>query len=476
MGRSARTSTIRTLTIVLAALVCGGAVVPLVLATDHQDAKAVWAVFGPIAGWSFIGTGLYARRLRPESGVGMLMVLFGFAWFLSGFGLANAPLPYTVGQIVGGLWGGLFLQLVMTFPSGHLSDRRDRAIVIAGYVIFTVAVVPALLFAKPHDFGCDDCPDTVLLVHHDATLARIAIALQALLYLGLFAIVLVRLTRRWRRTSPLERLQLTPVYASGLLTFLLVTVGQAGAGDVAWWAAFVAMAMLPFGFLAGLLRSHVKRLDADLRARLQELRSSRARLVEAGDAERRRLERNLHDGAQGRLVAVALLIGHARSTVGAQAEIAPLLDRALEELKTSLAELRELARGLHPAVLSDRGLEPAVTALAGRSPVPVRVDVDGGGHGERLPPAVEIAAYYIVSEALVNVAKYAEATAATVRVRRADDHMTVEVTDDGIGGADAGRGSGLRGLADRLEALDGTLAVDSPPGAGTRLRARIPTT
>jgi hypothetical protein len=114
-------------------------------------------------------------------------------------------------------------------------------------------------------------------VRHDATLADIGLAFQALLYRGLVAIVLVRLTRRWRRTSPLERLQLMPVYASGLLTFLLVTVGQAGAGDVAWWAAFAAMAMLPFGFLAGLLRSHVKGLDADLRARLQELRSSRAR-------------------------------------------------------------------------------------------------------------------------------------------------------------------------------------------------------
>jgi len=464
-------STTRLLAVVLAALVCGGAVVALVLAGDHQDAKVVWAVFGPVAGWSFIGTGLYALRLRRESRVGMLMILLGFAWFLAVLGLANAPLPYTAGQVLGGLWGALFLQLVVTFPSGRLSGSRDRAIVVAGYVLFTVAAVPALLVAGPHELGCDRCPANVLLVHRDPALARIGLAVQAVLYLVLFTIVLVRLTRRWRRTAPLERLQLTPVYASGLLTFLLVTVGLAGAGDVASWAAFVAMAMLPLGFLAGLLRSHVARLDADLRARLEELRSSRARLVEAGDAERRRLERNLHDGAQGRLVAVALLVGHARSRVAAQAEIAPMLDLALDELKTSLAELRELARGLHPAVLSDRGLEPAVEALAGRSPVPVRVDVAGG---ERFPAAVEIAAYYIVSEALVNVAKYAHATAATVTVRRHDGRVTVEVTDDGIGGADAGHGSGLRGLADRLEALDGTLAVDSPRGQGTRLRAQIP--
>lgn len=464
-------SAARTVAIVLAALACGVAVVPLVLASDHQDGTTVWAIFGPIAGWSFIGTGLYARRLRPESRVGVLMVLLGFAWFLSALGLANARLPYSLGQILGGLWGALFLQLIVTFPSGRLSTPWDRAIVIAGYVTFTVATVPAMLFAGPHELGCDDCPVNVLLIDRDPTLAKIGLAFQTLLYLVLFIIVLVRLSQRWRHTSPLERLQLTPVYASGLLTFLLVTVGQAGVGGAAWWAAFVAMAMLPFGFLAGLLRSHVARLDSELRARLQELRSSRTRLVAAGDAERRRLERNLHDGAQGRLVAVALMLGHLRNSVGTQAEIAPTLDRALEELKTSLAELRELARGLHPAVLTDRGLEPAVEALARRASVPVLVDIDGG---ERAPAAVEIAAYYIVSEALANVAKYAQATEVTVTVRRAHGRMTVEVTDDGVGGADTDHGSGLRGLADRLEALDGTLALDSPPGRGTRLRAQIP--
>ena len=284
-------SATRTLAVVFAALACGVAVVPLVLASDHLEAEAVWAVFGPIAGWSFIGTGLYARRLRPESRVGVLMVLLGFAWFLSALGLANARLPYSLGQILGGLWGAVFLQLIMTFPSGRLSDRRDRAIVVAGYVTFTVAAVPTLLFASPHELGCDACPTNLLLVDDDSTLAGVGLALQAVLYVALFAIVLVRLTRRWRRTIPLERLQLTPVYASGLLTFLLVTVGQAGAGDVAWWAAFVAMAMLPFGFLAGLMRSHVARLDTELRARLQELRSSRARLVEAAQSGKAPVQR-----------------------------------------------------------------------------------------------------------------------------------------------------------------------------------------
>jgi signal transduction histidine kinase len=267
------------------------------------------------------------------------------------------------------------------------------------------------------------------------------------------------------------RLQFTPVYVCGLLTFVLVTAATAGAGDAAWWAAFIAMAVLPFAFLAGLLRSHVARLDAELRARLEELRASRARLVQAGDAERRRLERDLHDGAQSRLVALAVLLGHARKRVAADAEAATLLDRAQSELKTSLGELRELARGIHPAVLTERGLAPALSALAARAPVPVTIKADGD---ERLPGPVEIAAYFVVSEALANVAKYAHASEASVAVRRANGHVIVDVSDDGVGGADAARGSGLRSLADRVAALDGTLSVDSPAGRGTRLHVEIP--
>ena len=214
------------------------------------------------------------------------------------------------------------------------------------------------------------------------------------------------------------------------------------------------------------------RLDAELLARLEELRASRARLVEAGDTERRRLERDLHDGAQARLVGVALLLGHARRrTDDDPAEVAALLDRAMDELRTSLAELRELARGIHPAVLTERGLEPALHALAARAPVPVTLADEGG---ERLPGPVEIAAYFVVSEALANVAKYAQATEATVAIRRTNGVVCVEVTDDGIGGADAALGSGLRGLADRVAALDGTLLVESPAGRGTRLQAEIP--
>jgi signal transduction histidine kinase len=215
-----------------------------------------------------------------------------------------------------------------------------------------------------------------------------------------------------------------------------------------------------------------ERLQAQLRARVEELRTSRARIVEAGTHERRRLERNLHDGAQQRLVALSLTLRLAQGKVHADPERAnELLDAAQQELTLALGELRELARGIHPAVLSDRGLGAALEALAGRAPIEVDL---AELPGDRLPEPIEAAAYFVIAEALTNVAKYAHASQATVRVARRNGHAVVEVADDGIGGADPDRGSGLRGLADRVSALDGRMSLDSPAGAGTRLRAEIP--
>ena len=203
----------------------------------------------------------------------------------------------------------------------------------------------------------------------------------------------------------------------------------------------------------------------------EELRASRQRIVEAGDAERRRLERNLHDGAQQRLVAISISLRLAKARLRTDPPTAgPLLQAAAEELAHALEELRELARGIHPAVLTDRGLHPALVAVASRSPVPVALDVTE----ERMPGPVEAAAYYVVSEALANVAKYAEASTVSVRVARLNGRALVEVADDGIGGADPTTGTGLRGLADRVSALDGRLDVESAPRRGTRIRAEIP--
>ena len=211
-------------------------------------------------------------------------------------------------------------------------------------------------------------------------------------------------------------------------------------------------------------------LHAESRARLAELQASRERLVAAGDAERRRLERNLHDGAQQRLVAIAMQLRLLRNRVGDDESAAQLVMSASDELAESLAELRELARGLHPAVL-EHGLGSALDALASRSTVPTTVSCETGG---RLPDPVELAAYFVASEALTNVAKYSHATQAAVCVSRADGQARVEIADDGIGGADQAGGTGLRGLADRVEALGGRLRVTSPSGEGTVVTAELP--
>jgi signal transduction histidine kinase len=225
------------------------------------------------------------------------------------------------------------------------------------------------------------------------------------------------------------------------------------------------------GAAAGLALEN-ERLHAELRARVDELERSRQRLIEVGLAERRKLERNLHDGAQQRLVSLALSLRLARDRVHRDPEGAvELLNEASGELDSATAELRELARGIHPAVLSDRGLPAALNALAGRIPVATEVVETPAA---RLPPGVEIASYYVVAEALTNVAKYAHAERAAVRVSRANGSVLVEVSDDGIGGADPRHGSGLRGLADRVAALDGRLEIDSPSGGGTTIRAQIP--
>jgi len=204
---------------------------------------------------------------------------------------------------------------------------------------------------------------------------------------------------------------------------------------------------------------------------MAELRASRTRIVNAGDSARRRIQRDLHDGAQQRLVTLALRLRGARVAIKDDPDGAGRqLDEALDELKHAIEDLRSLARGIHPAVLSDRGLGAALQSLAARAPLPVELEV----HDGRLPSALESAVYFVVAELLTNVAKYAEATYASVRVIREDSHVLLAVADDGIGGALGSVESGLGGLIDRIEALDGRLEVISPPGEGTIVRAVIP--
>jgi signal transduction histidine kinase len=211
------------------------------------------------------------------------------------------------------------------------------------------------------------------------------------------------------------------------------------------------------------------RLQAELRARLDELMGSRARVIEAGQRERQRLERNLHDGAQQRLIALSLELGLLEE--GADPETRARLDQARGEIATSLDELRAVAHGLHPAVVTGHGLAIALEQIAARAPVPVELTID---LERRLPEPIEVAAYYVVSESLANIGKHARASAATIAVTQSGGRVVIEIADDGLGGADSETGSGIRGLADRVEALNGRLRIWSPENGGTRVVAEMP--
>jgi signal transduction histidine kinase len=213
------------------------------------------------------------------------------------------------------------------------------------------------------------------------------------------------------------------------------------------------------------------RLHAELRARLEELRGSRGRVIEAGQKERQRLERNLHDGAQQRLISLSLDLRLLEQRLGGDPDAQASLDQARREIALSLEELRDVARGIHPAVVSGHGLAVALESLVARAPVPVRMTIEVEG---RVHERLEVAAYYVVCESLANIGKHAQATSASVDVARMNGDIVVEVVDNGVGGADSERGTGLRGLADRVEALGGRLRVWTPRGGGTRVRAEMP--
>ena len=534
----------------------------------------MWAVFGPLVAWSFVGTGLYASRRRPESRFGALMILLGFAWLLAPLGAAEDPWLFTLGIVFGSLWGPVLAHVLLSFPSGRLAGR-ERAVVIAGYVLVPLAPIPGMLFSESDVLAecAGPCPENPLLISSNEGLGEALFAAGSAVVMTLCLLVVWLLIARWRAAGQSERRSLAPLFGAGAVTLLLVVAYVATKSQVFMTLAFLAFAATPFAFLAawpartsrrpaacagswrgsptcrrrrsargaghhprrpgveprllgpragplrrlraacrcrratiarsrrwsvtggGSRRSSTtgrpttetvraagaatalllenQRLDAELHARMVELRASRARLVQAGDDERRRLERNLHDGAQSRLVAVALNLRLGRGRLEDGSEAAVLIDASIDELKESLDELRELARGIHPAVLSERGLEPAVRSLAARAPVPVDLE---GSPGGRLPAAVETAAYFVVSEALTNVAKYARAEHAAVRMERVNGCLALEISDDGVGGAVATAGSGLHGLADRVAALDGELEVTSPPGGGTRLHVQLPIT
>jgi signal transduction histidine kinase len=568
-------------------VIFAGLDVALALTSTHEDQKVVTAILGPLIGLSFMGTGVFAWWRRPLNRFGLLMTGVGIAWFLAGLTESNNSTVFTIGSYVEPLYLVIVIQMVLSFPTGRLETFAQRVTIAAGYL--TVLAVRLPFFLLGGDIAGDlkgPRPDNVLAVVDAPDLADVFDYTATFVAVVVLVSTLVLLVSKRQAATPPQRRALAPMLWTGLalvsllgIAFLVDVLGLPGRiGDVAGLLALVAFAILPFAFLAGLVRSRYsragavgelierlnnpeadrslglaladalgdrslklvywrpsaghyvtydgrpvelpeagsgravteveregirvgaiihdasladepglvravaasaalalenERLEAELRARLDELQTSRSRLVEVSMFERRRLERDLHDGAQQRLVALSLQLGLAKRRLEEGQDVAAgaMLDAARDELARALEELRELARGIHPAVLTDRGLEPALEALAERAPLPVSLDQMPA---ERLPAPVEAAAYFVVAEALTNVVKYAGASTAAVRIRRNGSYAVVEVRDDGVGGADPTIGTGLRGLADRLAALDGRLEVHSPPGEGTTVRAEVP--
>jgi signal transduction histidine kinase len=569
--------------LVVAALPAGVGAAWLAANRDFTPYQTAPAVLGLLVGWSLIGSGVVAWRVRPDNRMGPAMVFTGFAWFASFLTDAHQPLPFTVGTAVQACYLAGFGYLILSFPSGRLNTPMERIVIWSAITLATVVQLAALWFSDSRAVLCDGCPRNVLeVVRNDALangFAQLGRIGGAVLALVAFALLL----RRWRRASAPLRRNVAPVLWTGGLTFLALTVsvvndtfGDAPLGQVPKQVMFVAVATFPVAVLLVLLQRRLargavaglvvdlgersvatdlrgalaralgdpslelvywfpsatryvdadgrpielptsgagraatvversgepiaavlhdpalndnaelvssvcaaaaltlenERLQVELRARLVELQASRSRLVEATDVERRRIERDLHDGTQQRLVSLAMSLGVLDSKLPRDPDAAkPIAREARETLAVALEELRVLSQGIHPGVLTERGLPDALDDLCRRAALPAQLDVSIDA---RPPPQVETAAYFVVSEALTNAVKHSHATEVRIAASRVEQMLSVEISDDGIGGAGPGGGSGLRGLADRVEALDGRLAVSSPPGRGTTVRAELP--
>ena len=570
------------LLIALAAVAAGIGAAWIELTSTIVGDNAPTAAIALLVGWSYVACGLLAWRHRPANPLGPVMLCIGFAWFATFLGAWRSALPFTVGFVFQNLYLVGFIFLILSFPSGHLTRRLDRALVGVAVALTVVLQIVWLLFTPSRSVICTDCPDNLLQIGGNATISNDLLAVQRIAGVMAALVSAVVLVVRWRRASVAERRAAAPVFWSGsaILAALALSVTNdildkpVGIGPALLRA--VVFAAFPLSVLAVMLRQRLargavaglvvelgeqarphdlrdalartlgdptlelaywvpatgryvdpdgtpvrlpeddprraatlvrrgeepiaalihdpalsenaelidsvcaaaglalenERLQADLRARLAELEASRARLVEAGESERRRLERDLHDGAQQRLVSIAMALGLVDARLqGDPTAARPVLHEARQELTVALEELRRLSHGIRPSILTERGLGAALEDLVKRSTLAVtlRLELD-----RRLPDHVESCAYFLVSESLTNAAKHAHTREATVHVRIESDTLALDVRDDGIGGAAFDRGSGLRGLTDRVEGLGGRLSVTSPPGRGTLVHAEIP--
>ncbi len=537
-----------------------------------------------LGGLAFLAGGIIILDRRPGNAIGPLMIAYGIIWYLGNWGNLNVPVLTLLGVSLG-QWAGtpILAQIALSYPTGRLRTRFERVVVglvYAGAVCINVVI---LLVFDPRSSGCSGCAwKPAPFPSRTAFLEAPSIYQHAGAILALFFFAAVGL--RFRRATPAERRDLSPLWVAVCLIALVYLLGAFASpfpladpfAYLMWELQTLLQIALPVIFVWGLLSARLaraavgdlvveldrplppgelqaslartlrdpslellyalegqdrwvnaagqhrplpgpgaghqartvtlvernnrplaalihdpaldqglvraaaaaagiaienERLHAEILAQLEQVQASRQRIVEAGDRERRRVERNLHDGAQQRLATLALSLAMLRDRDRADPATAAALAQALAELKQAIDELRELARGIHPAILTEEGLPAAVESLADRSPVTVRVAAD---FDARLPEPVESAAYFVVAESLANVAKYAHASRAQVQLSRCNGTLRVEVLDDGIGGADPARGSGLRGLEDRISAVRGRFRIETPPAGGTRVLAEIP--
>jgi signal transduction histidine kinase len=535
-----------------------------------------------LVGASLLGCGLASWRARPENRVGKIMVFTGFAWFTAQLVEASPAWLNTIGLAVQSVWIIGLVWLLLSFPSGRLTGRLDRSLVVVGAIATLGLQLLAMLDGNKAGLRCPSCANNLLQVVHQNQHALGLLNLQRLAGIPLIAAIIAVLIGRWVRAGAAHRSAVAPVLVAGCATLaalgctavfdllgdplgalpanvyftlmatvpvavlfvflqrrlargmiagLVVELGGPGPsvdlrealaralGDpslqLAFWfppnkhyvdgdgtpiqlpeedsgrsSTFVGRAGQPIAVLlhdpvlehnaelvssvcaAASLTLENERLQAELRARLLELQASRARLVQATDAERRRIERDLHDGTQQRLVSIAMSLGLLETKLHHQAQAAqPIVRATREALALALAELRELTHGINPPLLAERGLPAALDELCRRAGIPTRLDLT---LDQRLPDQIETAGYYMVSEALTNAAKHSHGSEIRVFASYRGQRLTVEIGDNGIGGATMTGGSGMRGLADRIEALGGRFTVSSPPGRGTTLRAEIP--
>ena len=489
--------------------------ISFVLVTEHVGmavgAPLTFLVPDTIGGLLFAVAGAIAWERRPESHTGPVLVACAVLWSIGSYGPTEVEPLWILGFAFSGYYDVALAYLALTFPSERLTRAGGVALgcMAAAFVIRSLST---LFFFDP--FGTNP----FAIVDNPAAVGATDLVASVVILIAAVAILALVVQRLWRAPA-LARAVTAPVLVASVLALIAAAYSAA---DIAWfaatgaplvempesvsglvsWLGFFTRALVPIGFLVGTLRLRGSRgplrtmamrlesnatpdeVDAALRAyiendqladqlsaQLAELRASRARLVAAGDAERQRIERALHDGAQQHLTTIAIRLEEARALARDQPELAARLDDTASGLREAIHELRELARGIHPAILTDAGLHPALATLARRSTVPVELSVQLDG---RLPLAIEATAYYVAAEALTNVVRSSRATRASVRVTRDPAGLQIDITDDGIGGADPSRGSGLLGIGDRVRALGGRLRVESPAGGGTTIEAWLP--